>query len=103
MDGTDNTDFFEQKGTKETKEEFCFVAFVRFCANSVPMAAWMEDSESVKSVKSVVQFLWLRLAALRLLTSASSVESRFFAADLVWRNCRTAGNFRMAKFMGRSR
>ena len=63
-DGRDDTDFFEQ-GTKETKEEFFFVALVRFCANSVPMAVRMEDSESVKSVKSVVQFLWLHLAALR--------------------------------------
>ena len=54
----------EQKGTKETKEEFFFVAFVCFCANFILGAAWMENSESVKSVKSVVQFLWLRLAAL---------------------------------------
>ena len=57
-DSTDNADFFEQKGTKETKEEFFFVCF---CANSVSRAARMGNSESVKSVKSVVQFLWLRL------------------------------------------
>ena len=49
----------EQKGTKETKEEFFFfVAFVCFCANSILGAAWMRNSESVKSVKSVVQVLW---------------------------------------------
>ena len=62
--GTDDTDFFEQKRTKETKEEFFFVDFGCFRFNSVPRAARMEDSQSVKSVKSVVQFLWLRLAAL---------------------------------------
>ena len=54
----------EQKGTKETMEEFGFVAFVCLCANFILRAAWMENSESVKSVKSVVQFLWLRRAAL---------------------------------------
>ena len=57
----------EQKGTKETKEKFFFVAFVCFCAKFILGAAWMENSESVKSVKSVksvVQFLRLRLAAL---------------------------------------
>ena len=55
----------EQKGTKETKEEFFSVALC-FCANFIPGAAWMENSESVKSGKSVVPFLWLRLAALGL-------------------------------------
>jgi hypothetical protein len=40
---------FEQKGTKETKVEFFFVDFVCFCFNSVPRAARMEDSQSVKS------------------------------------------------------
>jgi len=61
--GTDDTDFFEQKRTKETKEEFFFVAFVCFCANSVSRAARMGNSESVKSVESVVALLWLRRAA----------------------------------------
>jgi hypothetical protein len=46
----DNADFFEQKGTKKTKEEFFFVAFVCFCAHSVPRAARVENSESVQSV-----------------------------------------------------
>jgi hypothetical protein len=55
----------EQKGTKETKEEFFFVAFVCFCANFILWAAWMENSQSVKSVQSVVHSLWLRLTALR--------------------------------------
>ena len=54
----------KQKGTKGTKEEFFFVAFVCFCANFILWAAWVEDSESVKSVKSVVHSLRLRLAAL---------------------------------------
>ena len=57
---------FEQKETKETKEEFFFVAFVCFCANSVPWALRLEDSESVKSVKSAVPFLRLRPPAARL-------------------------------------
>jgi hypothetical protein len=60
---------FEQKGTKETKEGLFFVAFVSFCANSISRAAQMENSESVKSGKSVVQFLSLRLAALGSLRS----------------------------------
>ena len=70
---------FEQKGTKETKEEFFFVAFVCFCANSVRGAARMGNSESVKSV---VQFLWLRLAALgllRLLAAIFSFPQCYFA------------------------
>jgi hypothetical protein len=54
----------EQKGTKATKEEYFFVAFVCFCGNRFPMGALVENSESVKSGKSVVPFLWLRLAAL---------------------------------------
>jgi len=34
----------EQKGTKGTKEEFFFVAFVCFCGNCLPMGALMESS-----------------------------------------------------------
>ena len=56
----------EQKGTKATKEGLFFVAFVCSCGNYSPMGTAMESSSSVKSVKSVVQFLWLRLAARRL-------------------------------------
>jgi len=74
-DSTDNADFFEQKGTKETKEEFFFVDFGCFRFNSVPRAARMEDSQSVKSVKSVVQFLWLRLAALGFLCLFAAISS----------------------------
>ena len=59
----------EQKRTKETKEEFFFITFVCFCANFIPGAAWMENSASVKSAKSVVQVLWLRRAALGSLRS----------------------------------
>jgi hypothetical protein len=66
---------FEQKGTKETKEEFFFVDFGCFRFNSVPRAARMEDSQSVKSVKSVVQFLWLRLAALGFLCLFAAISS----------------------------
>ena len=66
-DSTDDTDFFEQKGknppslglrrTGGTKEpEFFFVAFVCFCGNCFPKAARIENSRSVKPVKSV----WLR-------------------------------------------
>ena len=46
-----------------------------FCANSIPSAAQMENSESVKSVKSVVQFLWLRLAALGFLRLFAAISS----------------------------
>jgi len=53
----------EQKGTKETKGEYFFVAFVCSLENRFPMGPLMENSKSVKSVKSVVQFLWLRPAA----------------------------------------
>ena len=52
-----------QKITKFAKK-YNFVDFVCFCFNSVPRAARMEDSHSVKSGKSVVHRLWLRLAAL---------------------------------------
>ena len=51
--------FLEQKKTKETKEEFFFVAFVCFCVNFILGAAWMENSEPVNSVKSVAPFRWL--------------------------------------------
>ena len=63
----------EQKGTKGTKKEFFFVAFVCFCANSVPRASRMEISESVKSV---VPFLWLRLPALPFSTAKQNEQNR---------------------------
>ncbi len=37
--------FFEQKGTKRTKEEIFFVAFVCFCGNCFPTAAQMKIFE----------------------------------------------------------
>ena len=48
--------FLEQKGTKETKEESLFVAFVCFCGDCLPRAVGMENPSSMKSAKSVVQF-----------------------------------------------
>jgi hypothetical protein len=65
----------EQKRTKATKVQFFFVAFVCFCANSIPSAAQMENSQSVNSVKSAVQFLWLRLAALGFLRLFAATPS----------------------------
>jgi hypothetical protein len=55
-------DFFEQKGTKATKQDFFFVAFVCFCGNRFPRVA-ERNPESVKSAKSVVQFPGWRVGA----------------------------------------
>ena len=54
----------EQKGTKKTKEEeLHFVPFVCFCRDSLQLGALVENSESVKSVKSLSAVLSAILSA----------------------------------------
>ena len=71
----------EQKGTKATKEDYFFVAFVCFCGNRLPMKAPMENSSSVKSVKSVVQFLRLRPAGLGFLRILEANQSKWLSIN----------------------
>ena len=57
---TDATGFFEQKETKATKGSHLLGCLHLLLLKFFPMAALMKNPESVKSVTSVVQFLWLR-------------------------------------------